>query len=211
MPTLCVLVIAIGPSRNPLSRSTVVPFISPLPFSVNHAPKTGSLLLLPRGCTIVTPVRTGPSPTFSRPSPDTSVVCPTSMPDTSVIASSAPGVPPMIALNPRSRARGFGDRAGCATAAMLTPMTIAVTIHARMAPPLTIRVERLSLDRVDRHAPADRKEQTALAPECPHPPKLREPTLDSPVVGRARKEIIAFLAQHRARIGPQVADAVLGE
>ncbi len=41
-PTLCVLVIMIGPSRKPESSSQVVPVISPLPLSVNQAPKTGS-------------------------------------------------------------------------------------------------------------------------------------------------------------------------
>jgi hypothetical protein len=41
-PTLCVLVIMIGPSRKPESSSQVVPVISPLPLSVNQAPKTAS-------------------------------------------------------------------------------------------------------------------------------------------------------------------------
>ena len=45
-PTLCVFVIAIGPSRKPLSWSHVVPVISPLPLSVNQAPNTGSALVL---------------------------------------------------------------------------------------------------------------------------------------------------------------------
>ena len=66
-PTLWVLVIMMGPSRNPESSSQMVPVISPLPLSVNHAPKTASLELLPRGRMAVTPVRTGPSPTFSLP------------------------------------------------------------------------------------------------------------------------------------------------
>src|SRR5215210_4920321 len=92
-PTLCVLVIATGPSSRPLSCSHVVPVISPLPLSVNHAPNTGSALARPRGCTTVTPVRTGPRPTVSRPLPVISVVCPTSTPTTSVIASSGPAVP----------------------------------------------------------------------------------------------------------------------
>src|SRR5687767_2935536 len=94
-PTLCVFVIAIGPSRIPDSCSQVVPVISPLPLSVNQAPKTGSALDFPRGCTTVTPVLTGPFPTTSFPLPEMSVVCPTSTPATSVIASSAPGVPPI--------------------------------------------------------------------------------------------------------------------
>ena len=66
-PTLWVLVMAIGPSRYPPSCSQVVPVISPLPFRVNQAPKTGSALALPRGRTTVTPVRTGPFPGISLP------------------------------------------------------------------------------------------------------------------------------------------------
>ena len=73
-PTLCVLVIATGPSSSPLSCTQVVPVISPLPFSVNQAANTGSGLALPRGCTTVTPVRTGPCPTTSLPLPEISVV-----------------------------------------------------------------------------------------------------------------------------------------
>ena len=73
-PTLCVFVIASGPSSTPLSWSQVVPVISPLPLRVNQAPKTGSGLPLPRGWTTVTPVRTGPLPTTSLPLPEMSVV-----------------------------------------------------------------------------------------------------------------------------------------
>src|SRR4029077_9582055 len=51
----------------------------------------------------VTPVRTGPMPTFSGPSPEIKVVWPTSTPFTSVIAFKAPGVPSKG--TPRSRAR----------------------------------------------------------------------------------------------------------
>src|SRR5439155_7454421 len=92
-PTLCVLVIITGPSRNPDSSTHVVPVISPLPFSENQPANTGSLLSLPRGRTAVTPVRTGPTPTLSGPEPEISVVCPTSTPFTSVIAFNGPGVP----------------------------------------------------------------------------------------------------------------------
>ena len=46
-PTLCVLVIMMGPSRKPESSSQVVPVISPLPLSVNQAPKTESLRVFP--------------------------------------------------------------------------------------------------------------------------------------------------------------------
>jgi hypothetical protein len=112
-PTLWVLVIAIGPSSTPLSSSHVVPVISPLPFSVNHAPNTGSALPLPARVHHGDPRAHRPRPTTSRPLPFTSVVWPTSTPATSVIASSGPGVPPISALIPRSRARGFGD---CAAA-----------------------------------------------------------------------------------------------
>ena len=77
-PTLCVLVIITGPSRKPDSSTQVVPVISPLPFCVNQPAKTGSLMdSLPRGRTAVTPVRTGPLPTCSLPSPEMSVVWPT--------------------------------------------------------------------------------------------------------------------------------------
>jgi len=82
-----------------------VPVISPLPLSVNHDANTGSAFALPRGWTIVTPVRTGPWPTTSLPLPEISVVWPTSTPATSVIASSGPGVPPIGSL--RSFSRGF--------------------------------------------------------------------------------------------------------
>src|SRR3954447_20976785 len=66
-PTLCVLVIITGPSRNPPSSSQVVPVISPLPLSVDQPPKTGSWDFFPRGRMAVTPVRTAdlPSPEFS--------------------------------------------------------------------------------------------------------------------------------------------------
>src|SRR5260370_28990357 len=53
----------------------------------------------------VTPVRTGPLPTSSFPSPEISVACPTSTPRTSVIALLGPGAPSKG--TPRSRARGL--------------------------------------------------------------------------------------------------------
>src|SRR5207244_12897774 len=92
-PTLCVLVIITGPSRKPASSTHVVPVISPLPFSDHQPAKTGLFIeSFARGSTAVTPVRTGPLPTCSFPSPDMSVVCPTVTPETSVIAFSVPGV-----------------------------------------------------------------------------------------------------------------------
>src|SRR6476469_4104618 len=104
-PTLCVLVIRMGPSRKPASSIHVVPVISPLPFSENQPANTWSFDALPRGKIAVTPVRTGPAPTFSAPSPETSVVTPTSTPATSVIALSVPGVPSKG--TPTARARGL--------------------------------------------------------------------------------------------------------
>ena len=89
----------------PLSWSQVVPVISPLPFSVNHAPKTGSALGLA--------ARMDDGDTRAhRALPDDEAALARDqrrVPDlhaaTSVIASSGPGVPPMSALIPSSRAR----------------------------------------------------------------------------------------------------------
>src|ERR1700680_2679212 len=62
-PTLCVLVIITGPSRNPDSSIHVVPVISPLPFRENQAAKTGfDWESRPLGSIAVTPVRIGPLP-----------------------------------------------------------------------------------------------------------------------------------------------------
>src|SRR5208282_915305 len=114
-PTLWVLVIITGPSRKPDSSTQVVPVISPFPLSEYHPAKTGSSIFLPRGRTAVTPVRTGPLPTTSFPSPEISVVWPTVTPATSVMALSGPGVPSKG--TPRSRARGFAAGATAALAA----------------------------------------------------------------------------------------------
>src|SRR5580658_836801 len=141
-PTLCVLVIITGPSRNPDSSTQVVPVISPLPFCANQPAKTGLFKeSAPRGNTAVTPVRTGPWPTCNLPDPEISVVWPTVTPATSVMALSGPGVPSKG--TPRSRARGFpestgtgaddddvagtGDGAGAAAAAVDMPATVAST------------------------------------------------------------------------------------
>src|SRR5579863_2034194 len=115
-PTLCVFVIMTGPSRKPDSSTQVVPVISPLPFSENQPAKTESVEVLPRGRIAVTPVRTGPCPATSLPSPEISVFTPISTPFTSVIASSGPGVPSKG--TPKSRAltgRGAADWARAVT------------------------------------------------------------------------------------------------
>src|SRR6266550_1588007 len=137
-PTLCVLVIAIGPSMNPDSSTHVVPVISPLPFSENQPAKTGSFDRLPRGMITVTPVRTGPAPTFNGPSPEMSVVMPTSTPRTSVIAFSGPGVPSNG--TPRSRARGFV----CACEAAIGNSTVRTKTVTSLRALLSLRALRLS-------------------------------------------------------------------
>ena len=103
-PTLCVLVIMIGPSMNPASSTQVVPVISPLPLSAYHPPNTGASSLL-RGRTAVTPVRTGPLPSSSLPSLAIRVAKPTATPATSVMALSGPGSPSNGMPRLRARAR----------------------------------------------------------------------------------------------------------
>src|ERR1700740_1638296 len=121
-PTLCVLVIITGPSRKPDSSTQVVPVISPLPLS-EYQPANAGLLMesLPRGKIAVTPVRTGPFPTCSLPSPEMSVTSPTSTPFTSVMALSGPGVPSKG--TPRSRARALVLDFSCARSASATLIT----------------------------------------------------------------------------------------
>src|SRR5580704_5995007 len=107
-PTLWVLVIITGPSRKPDSSTHVVPVISPFPLSDHQPAKTGfDIVSFPRGRTAVTPVRTGPLPTCSFPSPEIIVVWPTVTPETSVMALSGPGAPSKG--TPRSRARGLAE------------------------------------------------------------------------------------------------------
>ena len=100
-PTLCVFVIATGPSRKPDSSIHAVPVISPLPLSANRPAKTGSTPARPRGRMTVTPVRTAAFPPASARIVDK----PTSTPATSVMPFSFPGMPSNG--TPRSRARGF--------------------------------------------------------------------------------------------------------
>src|ERR1022692_3590576 len=109
-----------GPSSRPDSSTQVVPVISPLPFSENHPPKTGAPDCFPRGQTAVTPVRTA-----CFPSPEMSVVWPTSSPATSVIAFKGPGAPSNG--TPSWRARAVSN----ATAAISVRI---VRIHAGMSP-----------------------------------------------------------------------------
>ena len=102
---LCVLVSITGPSRKPDSSIQCTPVNSPAPFKSKAPAKTGSSFVFrPRGTMAVTPVRTGPFPTSSFPSPRMIVLWPTATPATSVIALSGPGAPSNGI--PRSRARG---------------------------------------------------------------------------------------------------------
>src|ERR1035437_3365636 len=142
-PTLCVFVMPIGPSRNPPSVIQVVPVISPFPLYAYQLAKTGSRLSFPRGKTTVTPVRTGPWPTTSRPSPSISVVKPTSTPATSVIASSRPAVPPMGSA--RSRSRGRETDCAAAPAATIARKNGRAAIRVTASPgkgPTTMRSGR---------------------------------------------------------------------
>ena len=59
--------------------------------------------------------------------------------------------------------------------------------------------------------PPDREEQPALAPERAHPPDLREPAFEPPVVGGGREQILGRVVEDRARIRAQILDAVLRE
>ena len=73
VPTLWVPVSRIGPSRSPDSLIQLMPVMSPLPFRLNVAAKTGSQLPFGLGRIAVTPVRIGPLPGTILPSPSISV------------------------------------------------------------------------------------------------------------------------------------------
>src|SRR5690606_11981342 len=104
IPTLFVLVIMMGVSKNPDSVTQVVPVISPFPFNEYQLAYTG-LFFKPLGRMAVTPVLTGPLPRMFLPCPEMMVLYPTSMPFTSVMALNFPGVP--LKGMPISLALGF--------------------------------------------------------------------------------------------------------
>src|ERR1700733_8778065 len=81
----------------------------------------------------VTPVRTGPLPISSLPSPEISVVWPTSTPFTSVMALLVPGVPSNG--TPRSRARGLGWAESVVARAQSKMNTVRRTCVGNMRPP----------------------------------------------------------------------------
>src|SRR5689334_6960813 len=72
--TFNVLVSAIGYSKNPDSLTQASPVISPVPLSTNDPAATFLCHTSSRGMTTVTPVRTGPWPGLSGPSPEIRVV-----------------------------------------------------------------------------------------------------------------------------------------
>ena len=90
--TFNVFVRAIGYSRKPDSLIQASPVISPVLLRTNDPAGTFLCHTSSRGMTTVTPVRIGPSPGLSGPSPEMRVVWPTVTPATSVIALSGPGV-----------------------------------------------------------------------------------------------------------------------
>src|SRR6202011_3581593 len=168
-PTLLVLVIRIGVSRIPLSSIQCVPVISPLPLPEKKPANTPSLPLLPRGRIAVTPVRTGPLPTTSFPSPEINVLYPTSTPTTSVIALSGPGVPSNGI--PISRARGstvrcpttlcasgtFGPHTSDASTSPAHPRNICIALSL-----IHVVMEGIFLIRLTRHSVESRSDVQAV-------------------------------------------------
>ena len=73
LPTAIVLVSRIGVSRRPHSWTCVSPDTSPAPLSTKPPASTRFSKMFERGMIAVTPVRTGPLPTSSGPSPMISV------------------------------------------------------------------------------------------------------------------------------------------
>ncbi len=190
-PTLWVLVIAIGPSRKPLSWSQVVPVISPLPLSVNQAPNTGSLLALPRGWTTVTPVRTGPLPADERALRPRSASCGRPRrPATSVIASSGPACRRSGARGP-ARARAASRRRG--------------RPGARRRPEPAARAQR----RASRRPPRGSRDRSGSADprESPGKRRARVRSDDSACGQRARRARRARVSARRPRAWPGPAKA----
>src|SRR6056297_1955808 len=93
-----------GPETMPTSSMIQLPVISPVPLIIARPAVTLRDMSRPSGRMAVTPVRTGPLPGTTTPSPSMSVTWPTSTPSTSVMELSGPGVPSKG--TPRSRARG---------------------------------------------------------------------------------------------------------
>ena len=60
-------------------------------------------------------------------------------------------------------------------------------------------------------APADSDEQSALVPERAHPPELRQPALEPPVVARIGEQLVIIVSEERARIRTHVVDTGLCE
>ena len=94
--------------------SCVIPETSPAPLRTKPPPTTrSSKTLAGFGRMAVTPVRTGPRPTFRAPAPRMMVEWPTFTPATSVMAFQRPGLN-RPSGTPRSRARQRGSAGGTA-------------------------------------------------------------------------------------------------
>jgi len=123
----------------PDSRIHSRPVSSSLPLRRCAPANSGCSHASPGGRITVTPVRTGPRPTCSGPSPAISVRCPTRTPATSVIAFQRPGVPPPIAT-PWSRARISAQRKPCADRLRgALGGVVTATAYARRGPDGTTR------------------------------------------------------------------------
>ena len=133
-PMFMVFVSTTGTSSAPCVSIQMLPVISPVPFSTQVAAGTFSRHRSPPcGRIAVTPVRTGPNPGRSFPSPRFRVTCPTRTPFTSVMALSGPGaIRPMTI--PRSRMR---LRAASSPAARAAPA------QPRRHPAMTIPPKRI--------------------------------------------------------------------
>jgi len=111
-PTLCVFVIITGPPETGFFPPRLCRSFRHC-HSATTSPQTPrrQTNLFARGRIEVTPVRTGPLPTSSFPSPEISVVCADGYARTSVMALNGPGVPSKG--TPRSRARGLAAFFSC--------------------------------------------------------------------------------------------------
>src|ERR1019366_815448 len=143
--TLNVDVRRIGVSISPSSSTWVEPASLPKALPTKTAPGTFSRNRLPGcGSMAVTPVRTS--------GPRMMVVCPTSTPATSVIASSGP-VGRAPTFNPKSEARGrVSEVVFCATAEAVTSNTAMDARVFLVIAPDYICGSRLSFDNCDNDA-----------------------------------------------------------
>ncbi len=170
---LSVFVSAIGYSRNPASAIHARPVISPVPFRTKPPAGTFLCQTSSRGMITVTPVRTGPCPGISGPSPAMSVRCPTLRPGMSVIALSGPGwYRPTMMPSSRARARGSAASESASVPHELTGWHVArtsamVTNNRRTGPGTCVML--LNQSTPDTHTSDDLRQCAALV----HPTEAR--------------------------------------